>query len=233
VDAPAGLVLTSILSAALLAALVPPAHADEPAAAYVVSYIEVAPAASGEARRLLGALRSASRGDDGLLRLDTLHRTERPNHFAIVEAWKSAAARESHTRSAHVREFREKLGRLLSAALDERVHVALAMGATRAAAPGSTPLYVLTHVDVVPTFKDQGADLLRSLAATSRQETGALRFDALTQGNRPNHMTLVEAWESREAFERHIVAGHVQRFRDALAPMSGSLYDERLYAPIE
>jgi quinol monooxygenase YgiN len=232
VDGSFGLWLAPVVSAALLAALVPAARADEPAA-YVVSYIEVAPAAATEARRLLGALRDASRREEGLLRFDALHRTERPNHFAIVEAWKSAAAHEAHARAAHVLEFREKLGRWLSAAHDERAHVALAVGSARAPAPGSKAVHVLTHVDVVPTFKDQGAALVKGLAETSRQEAGALRFDALTQGNRPNHMTLVEAWESREAFDRHVVAAHVKSFRDALTPMSGSLYDERLYAPIE
>jgi hypothetical protein len=29
------------------------------------------------------------------------------------------------------------------------------------------------------------------------------------------------------------VAGHVKKFREALGPMSGSLYDERLYALID
>lgn len=61
----------------------------------------------------------------------------------------------------------------------------------------------------------------------------APRFDALTQGNRANHMTLVEAWADRKAFDDHIVAGHEKRFREALGPMIGSLYDERLYTLIE
>lgn len=46
-------------------------------------------------------------------------------------------------------------------------------------------------------------------------------------------MTLVEAWEDRQAFDRHVGAPHVRRFREALGPMSGSLYDERLYLSID
>ena len=46
-------------------------------------------------------------------------------------------------------------------------------------------------------------------------------------------MTIVEAWADRKAFDGHIVAPHVKKFREALGPMSGSLYDERLYELID
>ena len=198
---------------------------------YVVTYFEVAPAMSTEARALLKAFRDASRKEEGSVRVDALHRSERPNHFAIVEAWKSGAAQEAHARSSHAREFREKLQRLLSAAYDERLHVALSVGADRAD-PGRT-VYVLTHVDVIPTFKDRGTGIVKELAEASRKDAGSLRFDALTQANRANHMTIVEAWADRKAFDGHIVAPHVKKFREALGPMSGSLYDERLYELID
>jgi quinol monooxygenase YgiN len=46
-------------------------------------------------------------------------------------------------------------------------------------------------------------------------------------------MTLVEIWTDPRAFEAHIVAAHMKKFRDELLPMSGSLYDERLYRSID
>jgi quinol monooxygenase YgiN len=199
---------------------------------YVVTYFEVAPATVKEARALLMAYRDTSRKEEGSVRFDALHRTERPNHFAMVEAWKGLPSQEAHARSLHTKEFREKLQRLLSAAYDERLHVGLSVGADKAVA-GKTAVYVLTHVDVVPTFKDQGASIVKELAEGSRKDAGNLRFDALTQSNRANHMTLVEGWTDRKAFDDHIVAGHVRKFREALGPMSGSLYDERLYSLIE
>ena len=74
---------------------------------------------------------------------------------------------------------------------------------------------------------------MKELAEASRKDAGSLRFDALTQANRANHMTIVEAWADRKAFDGHIVAPHVKKFREALGPMSGSLYDERLYELID
>lgn len=198
---------------------------------YVVTYFEVAPSAVKEARGLLVAFRDASRKEEGSVRFDALHRTERPNHFAMVEAWKSPAAQEAHAKSLHAKEFREKLQRLLSAAYDERLHVGLSVGADKAGT--GRAVYALTHVDVIPTFKDQGTAIVKELAEASRKDAGSLRFDALTQANRANHMTLVEAWADGKAFDDHSVAPHVKKFREALGPMSGSLYDERLYALID
>jgi quinol monooxygenase YgiN len=54
----------------------------------------------------------------------------------------------------------------------------------------------------------------------------------LQQTSRPNHLTLVEAWRGRAALEAHEAAAHTRKFRDALLPMSGSLYDQRLYKAI-
>ncbi len=227
------LLLGSVVSAALSAVVVPPAHAQEAGLAYVVTYIEVAPSAAAEARTLLRRFRDASRGEPGNLRFDALHRSERTNHFAIVGAWKDPKAQEAHAASAHAKEFREKLAPLLSAAYDERAHVGLSVGPGPVASAGRGAIHAVTHVDIIPTFKDKGVALVKELAEASRKDAGSLRFDALTQANRPNHMTLVETWQDPRVFEGHLVAAHVKRFREALTPMSGSLYDERLYALIE
>lgn len=203
------------------------------AIAYVVAYLEVAPAAATEVRGLLGAFRDAGRRADGNLRFDALHRSERPNHFAIVEAWTTGAAQEAHARAPQTRSFREKLERHLVTAYDERPHIALSVGPAPGAPAGRNAVWVVTHVDVVPTFKDQGAGILTQLAEASRKDPGNVRFDALTQRSRHNHMTVVETWQDRQAFDAHVVASHVKQFREALTPMSGSLYDERLYSAID
>jgi len=90
-------------------------------------------------------------------------------------------------------------------------------------------LNVVTHVDVVPPRKDDAVALLKALGDASRKDEGSLRYEVVQQTNRPNHFTVIESWKSREAFEAHGMAPHVREFRDKLAPMSGALYDERLY----
>jgi quinol monooxygenase YgiN len=43
---------------------------------------------------------------------------------------------------------------------------------------------------------------------------------------------VVEIWKNQGAYEAHITAAPTKSFRDQLTPMSGALYDERLYKVI-
>ena len=70
------------------------------------------------------------------------------------------------------------------------------------------------------------------MSIDSAQDAGILRYDVLQQSSRPNHLTLVEVWRGMAALEKHEVAAHTRKFREGLLPMSGSLYDQRLYQTI-
>jgi quinol monooxygenase YgiN len=205
-----------------------------PGPAFLVTYIEVAPGQSGKALTLLRAVRAASRKAEGAVRFDAFQRRERPNHFAMIEAWKDAASRDANLAAAHTKKFREAIEPLLIAGWDERPHNALDVGAAFAAADakGAT-VFTVTHVDFIPPKKDEGIAALKAIADPSRQESGNLRYDILQQTSRPNHLTLVEAWRDQRALEAHEVAAHTARFRDVSTPMSGALFDQRLYRAIE
>lgn len=205
-----------------------------PGPAYLVTYIEVAPAASGKTLGLLRTLRAAARKADGAVRFEVFQRRERPNHFAMVESWRDAAARDAHLAAAHTKQFREAIQPLLIAGWDERPHLGLDVGPAHAAAgaKGAT-VFAVTHVDFIPPKKDEGIAALKAIADPSRQEPGNLRYDILQQSSRPNHLTLVEAWRDHKALEAHEVAAHTARFRDVSTPMSGALFDQRLYRAID
>jgi quinol monooxygenase YgiN len=96
-----------------------------------------------------------------------------------------------------------------------------------------TAAYVLTHADAIPPAKDTALVLLQQLAETSRQEAGSVRFEVLQQSSRLNHCTVVEIWRDEQALAAHAMAAHTRQFRDAFQPMSGSLYDERLYRALD
>lgn len=68
------------------------------------------------------------------------------------------------------------------------------------------------------------------VAATQASEKQHVQPHPL--GNRPNHLTLVEVWRGNSDLEKHELAAHTRKFRDLLLPMSGSLYDQRLYQAI-
>jgi quinol monooxygenase YgiN len=204
------------------------------AVAYCVTYIEVMPAARDTAASLLQELGAASRKGAGNLRFEVLQRRDRANHFAFVEAWKDQKANESNRAAPHMKEFRDRLIPLLSSAYDERPHTGLAVGSIAAGAGSrGAAVYAVTHVDIIPPKKDDGIAALQQLAGPSRMDAGNLRFEVLQQNSRPNHFTLVEIWKDHVALEGHEVAAHTTKFRDLLLPMSGSLYDQRLYRALD
>jgi quinol monooxygenase YgiN len=90
-------------------------------------------------------------------------------------------------------------------------------------------LYVVTHVDVMPPHAAQGAALLREFAVEVRHDARAVRFEIVQEAGRPNHFTILSAWQSRQAFEAHETEPHTIRFREKLHPLLGSPFDERLH----
>jgi quinol monooxygenase YgiN len=230
---------------------------------YIVTYVEVDPAEAAQAKKLIGRHSADSKKDAGNLGYQALERTERTNHFIILEAWSDQAARDAHAKAAHTLAFRKALQPLLYSPFDERAHVGLVAGdPAKQKKPGKRAVYVLTHVDIIPTeqippCKRQvnaagpcGIDLVKQLVAAGRKDKGNVRFDALTQANRPNHMEVVEVWASAADQRKHTVSKAVKDFRDELSaiapgsgvpsdptvllnPLTGSLYDERLYRSID
>jgi quinol monooxygenase YgiN len=208
----------------------PPPGSQVPVGNSVVSYIEVAPGTEARALAALKALRAASEKEEGFVSFLLLQRTTHPNHFALIETWKDNAAREAHLNQPAVKTARNALKAIEAAPYDERPHRDLAVGQAKPAAANA--VYIVTHVDFVPTFREQGEQMLQTLASESRKLQGNLRFDVLTQASRPNHMTIFAVWNGQDAWKRSTAAGATKDFRDALLPKSGSLYDERLYKAV-
>jgi quinol monooxygenase YgiN len=224
-----------LLAAEAVAQTSPAPAAAPPESPYAVTYIEVAPAQADAARGLLARYREALKDNapknGSALEFAVFEQLGRPNHFAIVERWPSGKAREDNAASAAGQAFRSALVPLLIAPYDERPHFALSVapqsrGPAQVAPAG---LFVITHVDLVPPKREDGVAAVRTLAERSAGTAGNLRFDALVQASRPNHLTLVEGWTDSAVQQSHSAAEATRSFRATLGPMSGALYDERLY----
>src|SRR5262249_51617522 len=199
---------------------------------YSVIYVEAMPTSRADAVAILDRYREATRKEDGNLRCETASRIGQPHQFVILEVWKDQKAFEVHGTSTAAREFRERIQAIRNAPIDERVHVAISVGPLQPG-PGDDAVYVATHVDVIPPRKDDGLAAVKQLADRSRGAPGNLRFEVVQQTNRPNHFTLIEIWKDMKAVEAHSMSEATRRFRDTLGPMSGSLYDERLFKAME
>ncbi len=199
---------------------------------YSVIYVEVMPTSRADAVAELKRYREATRKEDGNLRCEIASRVGQPHQLVILEVWKDQKAHEAHGKSAGTAQLREKIQAIRNAPIDERVHIGVSVGSLQPG-PGGDAVYVVTHVDVIPPRKEDGLAAVKQLGDASRAATGNIRFEVVQQTNRPNHFTVVEIWKDAKAVETHSMAEATRQFRDKLGPMSGALYDERMYRAIE
>jgi len=110
---------------------------------------------------------------------------------------------------------------------------ALMAAAALAQAPAAKKVYVVTYIDVFPNFAADTTKALQQFADDSRKDAGSVRFEILRDVERTNHFTIVEVWQSRQAYEAHLGLAHTKTFREKIQPGLGSPFDERLYFNIE
>jgi quinol monooxygenase YgiN len=220
------------LSLAMAALGVTTAAAADNATFYTVTYVEVVPPAAAQAATAVRQYAEATRKDAGAVRVESVQRIDRPNQFVVLAAWTEAKAFEAHQAAASAKAFQTTVLPLLASPNDQRLHQALSVDAATTVRRAGA-VYAVTHVDVIPPRKDDAVVALKQLADDSRKDGGHVRFDVVQQTNRPNHFTVVEIWQDRASFDAHTMAPTTKRFREQLAPMSGSLYDERLYQSLE
>lgn len=204
------------------------ANANKPV--YAVSYIEVLPGKEKQGRRLVLDHVADAKRAAGVVSVDALVRDGYPDQFALIEQWKSQKAKDDYAASASVKNFRDTLAKIESAALDERIQGPLFVESEKPTA--LSPVIVMTHIDVIPPALEKARTRINQLVDGNRHKNGNLRYDILVQTNRQNHMTLIEGWKSAADKNAESASTETVSFRHDLLPLSGSPYDERTYRPL-
>jgi quinol monooxygenase YgiN len=197
---------------------------------FIATYVEVAPSSAADARKLFLGYVNEARKASGAVQVDAVQRSSDPGHFALIEQWQSLSAKQAFAATEPVTKFRAELSPLQSAAYDERIHVPLSVAPPKPLSAGA--IVILTHVDVVPTQVEPGTAKVKAFVEEGRNAPGNLRFDDVVQANRKNHFTVIEAWNSAADKNAWISSKTARSFREELHPMSGALYDERVYKPV-
>jgi quinol monooxygenase YgiN len=201
-------------------------------AIYGVTALDVAPGAASLGLALLkqyrdGALKQA--GNTGVI---LLQEADWPNRFVIYDAWKDQAAYDANERAAHSAELRAKLASMGGAPYDRRDYRVISVGPAQAATGGDT-VYMQLHLDVFPPGIEATLAAARAVAEAARKGDGNLRYDVVRSVKPPlSHTTLLAAWQNRKAFESYENSAYARQFRDAVGPLLGSPFDDRLYVPI-
>jgi quinol monooxygenase YgiN len=227
--------LGAAAAVALIAAQPGPAMADTAGPIFGITYIEALPADAQVASTQLKAAAKASRKAPGNLGYVVLVREHEKSQFAILEAWSDQQAMDADAAAQPVKDAFTALLPYLKAPIDRRPQTPMMVDASRlktALTPSSGHVFVITHVDIQPAFKDQGMATVRKFDTDNQTTRGALEFDLTQQTNRLNHISLIEVWGNKTVQVAHDAAPGTIAFRNAVLPLSGAPFDERIYNPL-
>jgi quinol monooxygenase YgiN len=200
-------------------------------AIYGVTTLDVAPGAASQGVALLKQYRDAALKQPGNAGVTLLQEADWPNRFAIYEAWKDQSAYDANEKAAHTAALRDKLKPIAGAPYDRRNYRVVSVAPARAA--GGDAVYMHLHLDVFPPGIDATLAAAKAVAEAARKGDGNLRYDVVRSVNPPqSHTTLLAAWQSRKAFDAYENSAYARQFRDAVGPLLGSPFDDRLYVPI-
>ena len=195
----------------------------------VVTYIEVQPDKTTRAIALIKGYSTDSGKEAGLSARDVFQETPRGNRFVVVETWQDDAALHIHESTEPTLKFASALREILGAPNDQRMHTSFAVGVGPQAAPPGA-LFVVTHVDVPPPRREETEAVLKRVSEQSRSHSGNLRYDVFQQlAPRTNHFSVVECWADEKAVAAHATHPDSLAYREALGPMLGAPYEDRLY----
>ena len=219
-----------VLLAVMLSIISGPAWAQPAQQQYVVIYVEFKPADAKAGSQVLDGLASHGLASAGVVRFDVLQQIDRPNFFALFEIWSSAQAYAAYKASAATQALLGQLGPFLEAPLDERDGNLLEGSVTpRDGHAQARQVFVITHLDIIPTFVDQARPVLNTFVADSSNDPGVQTFAMLSWTPTTNHFQLIEVFANQQAYDALVSAEHTVDFRHDLQPTIGAPYDERLY----
>jgi quinol monooxygenase YgiN len=220
---------TLLMAAIAMAnAQVPPSLQIDPnAPVYVVGYLDVVVASKAQAIKLLRQYRVSCAREDGNLRCEAAERMEQQNEFVILEVWKDQKSYQAHA-AGPGKQLLDTLKPMLGSPYDQRVQIGFSVLPPQAP-PSGRVVYVVTHVDIIPPRINESTPLLTQMAELGRKDGGNLRVEVLQQTDRSNHFSIVEIWTNKRQLEYHQAQPHTIQFRNAIAPLMGGLYDERLF----
>src|ERR1700733_3161137 len=87
-----------------------------------VIHIDAMPQFTKSAANLLLGFRNDSLREAGAKKFEILQEIDHPNHFTLVEEWRSEKDYEAHNITVQARHFRDQLQPMLGSPFDERIY---------------------------------------------------------------------------------------------------------------
>ena len=226
--------LNMLFCALALAGFVQAAHAAEAppptqGPVYVTTFFEVTPGNTAMAMAMLREYRDAARKEPGIMSSDLLQEVGMGSRFATNEVWRDWAAYDAHVKASPRGQLYIKMLPIQFGPPDARPHLSHFI-APEMGAPTANSVVILSHLDVTPPAIPKLLEIMKPLSEGTVKDPGMTKYQILRQApGTGNHFRLYEVWASERAWDAHNLAAHSQAFRNELAPLLGTPYDQRKY----
>ncbi|MFC6647328.1 putative quinol monooxygenase [Granulicella cerasi] len=102
----------------------------------------------------------------------------------------------------------------------------------------AVPVTVVSHVDIkpdayLPQAVETAEKLLQAETVATHKDAGLVAYGVYQEVGSSNHFTIVETWNDRTAYERHVGSPHTVSFREKVQPLLGGPFDTRLHTPLQ
>ena len=214
-----------------LVQLAPAAEAPPPTQGpvYVTTFFEVTPTSTTQAVAALREYRDAARKEPGAMSSNVLQEVGATSRFATNEVWRDWAAYDAHVKASPRAQLYQKMVPIQFGPPDARPHLAHSISPEMGNMTANS-IIILSHLDVTPPAIPKLLDIMKPLVEGSNKDAGMNKYQILRQApGVGNHFRLYEVWASQQAFDAHNLAAHTQAFRNELAPLLGTPYDQRRY----
>jgi quinol monooxygenase YgiN len=196
---------------------------------YVTTFFEVTPGNTAPAVAMLKEYRDAARKEPGIMSSDILQEVGMTSRFATNEVWRDWAAYDAHLKASPRGQLTIKMLPIQYGPPDVRPHLGHFL-APDMGAPTANSVVILSHLDVTPPAIPKLLEIMKPLSEGTVKDPGMTKYQILRQApGIGNHFRLYEVWASERAWDAHNLSAHAQEFRNELAPLLGTPYDQRKY----
>jgi quinol monooxygenase YgiN len=196
---------------------------------HVTGFFEVTPGSVNQAIGMLKQYRDAAKAEPGARSVQIYQEVGAPFRFVSYEVWQDMAAYQTHAKASSTSGVAERMKAVEFGPPDIRPH------AVHFAAPekGGGAVTIISHLDVPPMGIPQLLEFMKPFSEAVSKQPGMMTYRILrqTQGA-GNHFRSFEMWASDKDWEEHNVAKYSQDYRNGMAPLLGTPYDQRKYTVV-
>ena len=196
---------------------------------HVTSFFEVNPGGVNQAVTTLKQYRDAARREPGATSVLLFQEEGAPFRLASLSVWRDYAAYEAHMKAASTTALNQALKAVEYGPADVRPH-AVHFGTPDGKAAGAGSVTIISHLDVPPMGLPQLLALITPFSEAVKKQPGMVTYQLLRQtAGARNHFRSYEVWASEKDWEAHNLAKHSLDYRNGMAPLLGTPYDQRQY----